>query len=126
MFDAQREHYDHEMGVQSELQNAFQRSRSEIKLVDDTQKIAELVAQGKHVVASGHPVCCPSTDAYIGRMVCIDGVFDSRDEAMEFFNTMLIGSEMSDWDTWVSPVVQPTPLTQRELRETFLADDCPF
>ena len=126
MFDAEREHMDHEEGRMTELQNTFARSRMEIKIVDETKKIDELVAAGKHVVASGYPVCCPSTDAYIGRMVCIDGVFDTRDEAMGFFNTMCIGASESEFDSWVSP----SPVVERsqeELEDIFLADlDCPF
>lgn len=127
MFDAEREHWDHENGRQTELQMAFARSRAEIKIVDETEKIDELVAQGKHVVASGYPVCCPSTDAYMGRMVCIDGVFDNRDEALEFFNTMCIGASESEFDSFVSP----TPKIERshqELEDIFLddLDDCPF
>jgi len=126
MYDAEREHYDHEDGRQNELQMAFARSRAEIQIVDETKKIDELVAAGKHVVASGYPVCCPSTDAYIGRMVCIDGTFDTREEAMEFFNTMCIGASECDFDTWVSPTPALPELTKEEREDIFLADDCPF
>jgi hypothetical protein len=125
MYDAELEHYDHEDGRQTELQMAFARSRAEIQIVDETKKIAELVAQGKHVVASGYPVCCPSTDAYIGRTVCIDGVFDTRDEAMEFFNILCIGANEYEFDSWVSPTPK-IERSQRELEDIFLNDDCPF
>lgn len=125
MNDAEREQHESEEGRMTSLQMAYAESRASIQIVDDTNKIKELVAQGKHVVASGYPVCCPSTDAYIGRTVCIDGVFDTRDEAMEFFNTMCIGADSSDFDTWVSPT-PPVERTQQELVDFFLEDDCPF
>lgn len=129
MFNQEQEHWDYEEGAKSELQNAFERSRAEIKIVDETQKINELVAQGKHVVASGYPVCCPSTDAYIGRVVVIDGVFDDREAAMDFFNTMKIGASEYDFDTWVSPT-PPVERSQEELDDIFLSDiddlDIPF
>ena len=122
MYEQEREH---EFGAATELQNAFARSRAEIQIVDETQKIKDLVAQGKHVVASGYPVCCPRTDAYIGRTVCIDGIFDTRDEAMEFFNTMCIGASECEFDSFVSPAPK-IERSQQELEDIFLEDDCPF
>lgn len=126
MFDAEQEHWDHEEGRMTSLQMAYAESRASIRIVDETKKIAELVAQGKHVVASGYPVCCPTTDAYLGRAVFIDGTFDTREEAMEFFNTLAHGAYEGDFDTWVSPVQQPEPRDPKELEDIFLADDCPF
>lgn len=126
MFDAEQEHWDHEEGRMTSLQMAYAESRASIQIVDETKKIDELVAQGKHVVASGYPVCCPSTDAYIGRAVFIDGVFDTREEAMEFFNTLAYNAYEGDFDTWVSPIQQPEPRDPKELEDIFLSDDCPF
>ncbi len=118
------EEMDYELGCASELQNAFDRSRMEIQIHDDTKKIEELVAASKHVVASSGVVCCPSTDAYIGRSVHIEGIFDTREEAMALFAEL--GPGDGDVDCWVMPIVQPEPRPISEVAEIFLADDCPF
>ncbi len=92
---------------------------------DDTGKIKELVAAGKHVVASSHPIFCQSTDAYIGRTVYIEGSFDTRDEAMVLFNEME-PSAHGDLDVWVEPIVRPELPPISEAHDIFLNDDCPF
>lgn len=123
MYDQEQEHWDYEMGAQSELRNAFDRSRFEADIQNDTKKIDDLVAQGKHVVVEAHPICCRSTDAYIGRAVCIIGVFDTRDEAMVMFNQASEDISDCDLDVWVSPTPPIPPLPKKELEAIFLSDD---
>ena len=120
----EREELDYEMGCASELQNAFSRSRMEIRLHDDTSKIKALVAQGKHVVAVSYPSCCPSTDAYLGTNVYLQAAFDTRDEALDkFFELTGCGYAEGDGDVWVEPIQQPAPAQQPF---DWLADDSPF
>lgn len=116
------EEIDYETGCKTELQNAFDRSRSEIQIHDDSSLIKEFVERGKFVVASSFPVCCPSTDAYIGRTVHLESVFDDRQSAIDYVN--LKDVDCSELDLWVEPIERPVPPPVDV--NIFMADDCLF
>ena len=122
--DQEFEAMDYEFGCASELANAFAQSKNEVIITNDTGKINELVAAGKHVVASSGPVYCPRTDACIGHAVHIEGIYDDRGSAMRHFESL--GDISGDIDVWVAPIVQPEPLPIRGIVDIFLADDSPF
>jgi len=88
----EQEHWDHEDGCQSELQNAYQRSRMEADLVGDREEIQKWANRGKYVLIYWMPEICPSTDAYLADVPHIDQVYDEYDEAHNAF--MELSSEL--------------------------------
>lgn len=116
------EEIDYQMGCATELQNAYSRSRMEIHIHDDSPIINELAQRGKFVVASSFPICCPSTDAYIGRAVYLESVFDDRQSAIDYVNEKDL--DFSELDMWVEPrlAYEPPPVDP----DLFLVDDSPF
>ena len=80
----EQEHWDHENGCMSELQNAYQRSRMEIDTRGDTDRIKELKKQGKSFTVYWGEVFCPSTDAFIADVPSVDRVFDTEKEAKNY------------------------------------------
>ena len=59
------EDIDYNIGAASEFQNAFAVSLME-RQPDDSEKIENLVKQGKFVLFRIVEVCCPRTDALMG------------------------------------------------------------
>jgi len=82
MYSSIQEQEDHEyrMGMASELQNALALSNMQ-REPDDTAKIDELVASGRHVVVSERPVFCPRTDACMGSHKMLMSDHPTRHEA---------------------------------------------
>lgn len=120
--DQYQEHLDYEAGCMSDLQNAFARSRQEIEIRDDRAKVRELVGAGKFVVVSSFPVLCPSTDAFLGEAITIEGVHETREAAMAQFGES--DSYLGDVAVWVEPRVPYTPPPVDP--EVFFPSDCPF
>lgn len=116
------EEIDYQMGCATELQNAFARSRTEIQIHDDSPIINEFVERGKFVVASSFLVCCPSTDAYIGRTVYLEAIFDDEQSAIDYVNEK--DQDFSELDMWVEP--RPAYEPPQVDINIFMADDCPF
>ena len=65
----------------SPQQEAFNESRSRTQIVNQSQKIASLLAEGKFVVFSESEHNCPVTDATIGYSIQIDSVHDTLEQA---------------------------------------------
>jgi hypothetical protein len=63
------------------LQEAFNESRSRTQIVNQSQKIAFLLAEGKFVGVSESEHNCPVTDATIGYSIQIDSVHDTLEQA---------------------------------------------
>ncbi len=80
--DQQQEAMDFEAGVGTEAENTFAHSKQTITVVDESKEIKALRRQGKYVVVSEHDVCCPHTDAILGRSIRVAGSFFSREEAV--------------------------------------------
>src|SRR5271170_3417106 len=59
----------------------FNESRSRIQIVNQSQKIASLRADGKFVVLSESEHNCPVTDATIGYSIQIDSVHNTLEQA---------------------------------------------
>lgn len=74
------EEHEYRMGMASELQNAFAWSCMN-REPDDSAKINELIAAGRHVVVSERPIFCPSTDACMGSHKMLMSDWATRHEA---------------------------------------------
>ncbi len=75
--EQEREHWDHEMGCQSELQNAFTMSQRE-REPDDTGKINNWKKKGKFCLVETHQLYCPRTDASMGEHQRLVSVHPTR------------------------------------------------
>jgi len=76
---AEQEHWDHELGAASELQNALSLSRMEQQLRDPM--IDNSLSHGKHVVVTTYDAFCPRTDAAMGQHEAWHSEHDTREEA---------------------------------------------
>jgi hypothetical protein len=114
----EQEQADYEMGMATEQQNAYAWSMMNRK-PDDKSAAEELVALGRYVVISEHPIFCPSTDASMGVATALLGDYETHDEAVEFCRGYE-GSE-DEYVRILTPTVvvlnPPVPLTD---------DDIPF
>jgi hypothetical protein len=80
---------------------------------NEKQAIAKLRKQGKFIVVSEVTVCCPSTDAVIGRDIRIVGSFNTREEAAHSF----IGSPECEDLYIVAPTKQQIARAAAEAEE---------
>jgi hypothetical protein len=81
MIDLQQEHWDYELGADTDERNAFAISRANRK-ADDAARVREAVAAGLFVVVQEIPDLCGSTDAFIGTSsVHVVSVHATREEA---------------------------------------------
>ena len=105
----------------NDLQLAFETSRMEIKIHNDTNKIKELVEQGKHVIVSSSTIFCPRTDAYLGSTTNIEKVFDTIGEAENAFK--FYPQELDEINFWIEPSKKNEPQTTIPIHPI---EDCPF
>lgn len=96
----EREHYEHEMGCYSnEFQAAYDLSRREARIVNHTALIQKWVSKGLYVAVHEHDVCCPFTDALLGRDIRIVGVCRDRNRALAMLK---LGSYPEDDENYVT------------------------
>ena len=89
MNNQEQEHCDYENGCRSEFQNAFDYNRMQTDLDPDAEEIAVKLSMGLFVVVLHYPVCCQSTDAYIGMKRVCDRAFVERKDAEEYVNDVI-------------------------------------
>lgn len=116
--DGWQEHQDHLIGEASELQNAFALSQME-REPDDSDKVQALIAEGKIVVVSRHPIYCGRTDALLGDHTMLLGSFDDRDSANKFASEQ---DQLSEEDIYVLPHPAPPRVETPPLND----NDIPF
>lgn len=95
-----QEEMDYQMGAASELQNAYAMSMMNRK-PDDSQKIEDALAAGKHVIVEEGPEYCPITDALMGSRKFLVSEHATREEA----EAALAGMEEGDPD--ISVYIRP-------------------
>jgi hypothetical protein len=84
MYPQLQEELDYQMGMASELQNAFAVSRmlaAEEGTTQDDPQIEQELAKGKFVVVIQGEVCCPITDALMASPYGFISSHDTREEA---------------------------------------------
>jgi hypothetical protein len=69
----EQEQFDYEMGMATELQNAYAYSRMTTTIKNETKAINELSAAGWYVAVGQFEICCQHTDALIGTEISIIG-----------------------------------------------------
>ena len=79
----EQEHWDYEMGVASDAQNAFSLSQMELK-PDDSKEINDLVESGKFVACREMEQYCLATDAFLRVDLLYVKHFDTRQEAVDY------------------------------------------
>lgn len=109
MNDQEREHWDHEEGCQTELQNAFALSKMTVQIKNELDEATDLVNQGKHVLMYSRSVLCPSTDAYIGREVIMISSFETRELAIDALRKCDCEDD-HEADYWVLPMPKIEPV----------------
>jgi len=119
--DQLQEHWDYEMGCQTELQNAYQRSSIERPQGDDAL-IEKLVEQGKFVVVYYAEYCCPRTDAFICEVSRILKIYDNREAAEAHYREIMEGD---DYSVYAVMPPKPSPYTA-PMVEDYGTDDIPF
>jgi hypothetical protein len=98
--DQKQENDEYEAGCASELQNAFEQSKRDTVITNDSAEIKKLRKEGNFVLVSEHPVYCRSTDAILGTSISIRGFGPTREEVA----LLLKGEEESEELYIVEPV----------------------
>jgi hypothetical protein len=84
--DQEQENTEYEAGVQSEEQNAFEQSKRETEIRNDSVQIEKLRKKGRFVLVSEGDVHCSRTDAFIGRSKALIASAVYRDELVARMN----------------------------------------
>ena len=123
MNSQEQEHWDYEDGCQSEAQNAYQRSRQEIDLIGDRDKIAKLSQDGKWVLIHWQEKYCPSTDAFLADVPHIHDYFDTEIDAKTAHNEHVKEFGLNSTLELRSPKPK---LTIEDVKSDIQIDDIPF
>jgi len=83
MTAAEREHWDHEMGAASDMENAFALGRMGLsgENAEAEGRIRKHLDAGLFVVTLHYPAFCPSTDAYTGEHLSVGATASTLDFA---------------------------------------------
>lgn len=90
--EQEREQWDYEMGMGTDLQNAYSISQMERK-PDDRAAADELVSLGRYVLVTDYPIYCPRTDALMGVHRAMLGDFETHDEGVAALNARCVDSD---------------------------------
>jgi hypothetical protein len=125
MTEQEQEHWDHEAGSASELQNCLSEARMSLSAhnAGSWDRINLALREGKFVVVSKSAWYCRATDGLAGEAVSLECVRDTR-EAAELAAQQEMERTQGESDCSVLPVEE-----KQELAAMWAArpvDDCPF
>ena len=104
----------------NEFEAAFDLSRRETTIQNDSAKIHQARLDGKFVVVSEHEVCCKFTDGLLGYAVVIDGIFDTEAEAK------VLSDKLGHSDGAGGGIAPPIEEVAEVEVEEVPKDECPF
>jgi hypothetical protein len=123
--DQEAEHWAHEAGCASELQNAFSESQIAFAMQqDDKKRIIALQAAGKFVVVEEGIVYCRVTDAIVGSRRHVADVHDTREAAEAQLATL--SQYDGEWGYYLAAPFQPQEVRYYSDEDSCERDEIPF